>query len=100
METGSGCGGRTGAGAGASGDTRGSHSSHLGRYQFQSPRSFIVAGSSTPRMIVASRRTATASPTPSCLKISSDSVAKIANTEIITAAALVTTPAAVLNAGE
>ena len=56
------CAGRAGAGAGASGDTRGSHSSHFGRYQFQSPRSFIVAGSSTPRMIVASIRTATAEP--------------------------------------
>jgi hypothetical protein len=56
--------GRDGAGGGASGDTRGSHSSHFGRYQFQSPRSFIVAGSKTPRMIVASRKTATASPTP------------------------------------
>ena len=41
-------------------------------------------------------RTATASPMPSCLKISSDRVAKIAKTEIITAAALVTTPAVVL----
>ena len=34
----------------------GSHSSHLGRYQFQSPSSFIVAGSSTARTIVASMR--------------------------------------------
>ena len=32
----------------------GSHSSHLGRYQFQSPSSFIVAGRSTARTIVAS----------------------------------------------
>ena len=47
-------------------------------------------------MIVASIRTATASPTPSCLKMSSERVAKIANTAIITTAALVTTPAVVL----
>src|SRR5215211_4084937 len=91
--------GRSGAGGSAPpspGPTRGSHSSHFGRYQFQSPSSFIVAGSSTPRMIVASISTATASPTPSCLKISNESVAKIAKTEIITIAALVTTPAVVL----
>src|SRR5215211_2663416 len=35
---------------------RGSHSSHHGRYQFRSPSSFIVAGSSTPRTRVASIR--------------------------------------------
>ena len=46
---------------------RGSHSSQRGRYQFQSPSNFIVAGSSTPRMIVASISTATARPTPICL---------------------------------
>ena len=38
-----------------------------GRYQFHSPSSFIAAGSRTPRMRVASSRTATASPTPICL---------------------------------
>ena len=44
--------------------TRGSHSSQLGRYQFQSPSSFMLAGSKTPRMIVASIKTAAAKPTP------------------------------------
>ena len=71
----------------------GSHSSQGGRYQFRSPSSFIVAGSSTPRTIVASIRIAAASPTPNCLKNSIDSVAKTANTQTITTAALVTTPA-------
>ena len=69
----------------------GSHSSHAGRYQFRSPSSFIVAGSRTPRTIVASIRIAAASPTPNCLKNSIDSVAKTANTQTITTAALVTT---------
>ena len=55
---------------------RGSHWSHLGRYQFQSPSSFIDAGRSTPRTIVASIRIAVASPTPNCLNISIESVAK------------------------
>ena len=50
-----------------SGESVGSQSSQCGRYQFRSPRSFIVAGRSTPRMIVASIRTAIASPMPSCL---------------------------------
>ena len=49
----------------AAGATRAS----VGRYQFQSPSSFIVAGRSTPRTIVASIRIAAASPTPNCLKI-------------------------------
>ena len=52
-----------------------------------------MAGSSTPRTIVASIRTATARPMPSCLKSSSESVAKIEKTPTITIAALVTTPA-------
>ena len=55
----------------------------FGRYQFHSPSSFIVAGSSTPRMIVASIRTAAARPTPICLNSIVDSVAKIANTATI-----------------
>ena len=42
--------------------TRGSHSSQLGRYQFQSPSSFMLAGSKTARMIVASIKTAAAKP--------------------------------------
>ena len=56
--------------------SRGSHSSHRGRYQFQSPSSFIVAGRSTARTIVASSRIAAASPTPNCLKNSIESVAE------------------------
>src|SRR5919106_2222755 len=42
----------------------GIHSSQRGRYQFQSPRSFIVAGRSTPRVKGASKETATGKPTP------------------------------------
>ena len=45
----------------------GSHSSHFGRYQFQSPSSFIDAGRRIARTIVASIRIADASPTPNCL---------------------------------
>src|SRR5215218_10520108 len=71
----------------------GSHDSLFGRYQFQSPSSFIVAGSSTARTSVASIRIAAARPTPIILNSSMLSVAKIANTATITAAALVTTPA-------
>ena len=59
------------AAAFSSASSDGSHSSQRGRYQFQSPRSFIAAGSSTARTIVASRNTATASPNPSCLTGSS-----------------------------
>jgi hypothetical protein len=68
----------------------------LGRYQFASPSSFIVAGRSTARTMVASIRIAAASPTPNCLKISIESVAKTEKTQTITIAALVTTPAVVL----
>ena len=71
----------------------GSQSSHLGRYQLRSPSSFIVAGRSTARTIVASSRIAVASPTPNCLKNSIESVAKIEKTATMTIAALVTTPA-------
>ena len=46
--------------------------------------------------MVASIRIAAASPTPNCLKISIESVAKTAKTQTITIAALVTTPAVVL----
>ena len=63
--------GRVGGGGGRSGVSepiRGSHSSQLGRYQFQSPSTFIDAGSSTPRTIVASISTATARPTPSSFR--------------------------------
>src|SRR6185503_15802282 len=78
------------------GPTWGSHSSQRGRYQFQSPRSVIEAGSSTARTSVASISTATPSPTPSSLKKTSDSVANTPKTAIMTTAALVTTPAVVL----
>src|SRR5689334_21791386 len=72
---------------------RGSHSSQRGRYQFQSPSSFIDAGSSTARTIVASIRTAVARPTPNCFRNMNCSVPKIEKTPNITSAALVTTPA-------
>ena len=84
--------GSTAAG-GASEAICGSQLSHDGRYQFQSPRSFIVAGSSTARTIVASIRTASARPTPISLKSIELSVAKIEKTPTMTIAALVTTPA-------
>src|ERR671935_523001 len=88
-----GAGGASGAADGSPGSKRGSQPSHRGRYQFRSPSSFIVAGSSTPRTIVASIRIATASPTPNCLNIKIDSVPKTENTPTMTTAALVTTPA-------
>src|SRR5688500_12380338 len=71
---------------------RGSQPSDFGSHQFRSPRSFIVAGSSTPRMIVASMRTAAARPTPICLNIRNESVANTANTPTMTIAALVIVP--------
>src|SRR5829696_2506245 len=46
--------------------SRGSQSSHRGRYQFQAPSSFMALGSTTERMIVASIRSATATPKPIC----------------------------------
>src|SRR5262249_49968965 len=46
--------------------TSGSHASQRGKYQFQSPSSSILAGTSTRRMSVASMRMATASPKPTC----------------------------------
>ena len=58
-------------------ETLGSHSSQLGRYQFQSPSSFIVAGSSTERMIVASMSTATPKPKPDCCPFMSRPRAKV-----------------------
>jgi hypothetical protein len=47
-------------------------------------------------MIVASIRTAAASPTPSCCICSSLDIANIENTATMTIAALVTTPAVLL----
>src|SRR6516164_1239661 len=71
----------------------GSHWSQVGKYQFRSPSSFIDAGSNTARTTVASRITATASPTPACLRSIELAVANSENTPNITSAALVTTPA-------
>jgi hypothetical protein len=82
-----------GSGAGSCGSFRGSHSSHVGRYQFHAPSSFMVAGRSTARTIVASIRTAAASPRPNCLKKGAYRVPKTAKTATMTIAALVTTPA-------
>jgi hypothetical protein len=65
----------------------------LGRYQFQSPSSFIVAGSRTARTMVASSSTATARPTPNILATTSGSSTKAAKTEIMISAALVMTRA-------
>src|SRR6266542_2594528 len=78
---------------GSSCSSRGSHCSQPGRYQFRSPSSFIVAGRSTARTSVASIRIAAASPTPNCLKNSSERAAKIEKTATMTIAALATTPA-------
>jgi hypothetical protein len=72
---------------------RGSHDSQRGRYQFRSPSRAITAGSRMPRTIVASSRTATASPMPTCFIEAIGIVANRANTATITTAALVIAPA-------
>jgi hypothetical protein len=74
----------------------GSQPSQLGRYQFQSPSSFIVAGRSIARTMVASTSTAAASPIPSSFMSMIGSVAKIEKTPTMTRAALETVPAVVL----
>jgi hypothetical protein len=74
----------------------GSHASQRGRYQFQSPGSFIAERSRIASTIDASSSTATARPTPIILKSIIARVAKIANTATITIAALVTTLAVAL----
>ena len=56
----------------------------------------MLAGSRTPRISVASSRTANARPTPICLNMMNERLPKIANTATITIAALVTTPAVFL----
>jgi len=68
-------------------------SSHPGSHQFQSPRSFIVAGTSTMRTIVASMSTATASPRPNILIMGSSPSTKAAKTLIMMSAADVITRA-------
>ena len=74
---------------------RGIQPRNFGIHQFQSPSSRIDAGRSTLRMIVASSRTATASPNPSCLMIESRRVTKTAKTATMITAALVTVPAVI-----
>jgi hypothetical protein len=56
----------------------------------------MLAGSRTPRISVASIRTAKARPTPICLNMMNERLPKIANTATMTTAALVTTPAVFL----
>src|SRR5207247_3803147 len=73
------------------GSSRGSHSSHFGRYQLASPSSVIEAGSRTARMIVASIRTATARPMPISFMSRIGISAKTKKTPTMTRAALVTT---------
>ena len=87
--------GAAGAGA-ASCSSRGSHWSQLGQVPVPSPSSFIVAGRSTARTMVASIRTAAARPIPISFMSMIGSVAKTAKTPTMTMAALVTTPAVVL----
>ena len=63
-----------------------------GDHQLRSPISVIVAGTSSVRTTVASTRTATAMPMPSCLISTSSPAAKPANTMTIRAAADVMIP--------
>src|SRR5262249_13268270 len=58
----------------------GSQLSQRGRYQFQSPSSFIALGRTTERMIVASIRSAAATPKPICWNMISSPLAKPAKT--------------------
>src|SRR6266487_1379717 len=88
--------GRTGSGAGASSRRPGSQRSHRGKCQQRSPRTAMAAGTSTPRTMLASSRTATAMPTPNILKETRERVAKIEKTATMISAALVTTPALAL----
>ena len=53
----------------------------------------MTEGSSTARTTVASSSTASARPTPSCLRLVSESVTKVRKTNTMITAALVTTPA-------
>src|SRR5262245_13400327 len=73
--------------------TFGSQRRNDGRYQFQSPRTAIVAGSRTDRTIVASMRTATASPSPSSWMNANGIVTNARNTTTMIVAALVIVPA-------
>ncbi len=73
----------------------GSHCSQRGRYQFASPRSRIDDGTSNVRTIVASRKTATASPNPICWNGASRTGANPPNTVTMISAAPVMIPAVV-----
>ena len=64
-------------------------------YQLNLPISTISAGTSRHRTIVASRITATASPTPNCLIVGSPLSTKLPNTNTMIAAAAVITRALV-----
>lgn len=64
------------------------------RDQLRSPSRIITAGSNSTLITVASSATATARPTPSCLKSCIDSVPNTPNTATMMTAALVTAPAA------
>src|SRR5262249_4882174 len=64
--------------------------SQEGRYQFHFPSSFMLAGSRTMRTIVASSRTAVASPIPASFIDTWDRVVKVRNTMTMTTAAAVT----------
>ena len=81
----------------ASRSSVGSHSSQRGRYQFHSPSSFIMLGRTTDRMIVASARSATATPKPICWNMTRSPDAKPANTATMISAAPVMIPAVVLS---
>lgn len=72
---------------------RGSHSSHFGRYQFQSPSRCIVAGSSTARTSVALEQDGGREAEAELLHVHRRQGGEIANTATITTAAEVTTPA-------
>src|SRR5262245_54358562 len=66
---------------------RGSHPSQLGRYQFQRPSRLIALGSRIERTIVASIRSATATPNPICWNMISSPRAKPVKTAMMISAA-------------
>src|SRR3954468_18532839 len=74
-----------------------SRSSQRGSHQFRSPSSDIVAGTSTSRMTVASRKTATARPSPIILTTGSLDSVKARKTLTMMAAAAVMTRAVAVN---
>ncbi len=80
------------SGCGPSTRIWGSHSSHLGRYQFHFPRSSIAAGTRTERTIVASISTATPRPNPISCRNTSRPEANPPNTATMISAAPVMMP--------